>query len=258
MYTICFSNEKGGVGKTTIATNVAYLIAERYQQRVLFVDNDKQGNSTSFFGVDTSNIPTIADFFVGEAALPEIVQHTLYQNIDLLPSDHTLAVANAQLQAKMAQEDAASLYSILRGALSLVAAQYAFCVIDNPPDHETAAVINALAATDTLVIVTPPTSFGLDGIRVILNDTKYARMLNPGFRIGGILVNGFKSSKSGYRFLDELESLSVPVYEHRIRYTPGWLNEALEAHCSIYEYCPQCGFARDLLTWLKEDFLTDI
>ena len=92
MRTISLINKKGGVGKTTIAINLAYLFAESCDLKVLMVDNDDQGNDTQFFEGDTET--NLADILLGTKNLKDVVQKTHYKRIDLIASEADLLDAN--------------------------------------------------------------------------------------------------------------------------------------------------------------------
>lgn len=92
MKTFSLINKKGGVGKTTITVNLAYALAESCDLRVLVIDNDDQGNDTQFFGIEEGR--TLADILLQKAGLSEVIQHTRYPKIDIVPSSEALLDAN--------------------------------------------------------------------------------------------------------------------------------------------------------------------
>ena len=86
MKTLSFINLKGGVGKTTIATNLSYLVAESWGLRVLFIDNDKQGNASRWFGADEEK-GTLTNILMDGAKASEVIQHSRYEGIDFIAAD---------------------------------------------------------------------------------------------------------------------------------------------------------------------------
>lgn len=88
-------NKKGGVGKTTLTENMAYVLAERYGARVLVIDNDDQGNDSQFFGINDPDY--IVDIIMEKASIEEAIYHTRYNNIDIIPADLDLLSANVQM-----------------------------------------------------------------------------------------------------------------------------------------------------------------
>lgn len=149
MKTFSLINKKGGVGKTTITVNLAYALAESCDLRVLVIDNDDQGNDTQFFGIEEGR--TLADILLQKAGLSEVIQHTRYPKIDIVPSSEALLDANVVI---IKDEDIVQ-QNILREAMQEVEEQYDICLIDNPPTIN-ASVINALVASDEVIIISSP------------------------------------------------------------------------------------------------------
>ena len=149
MKTFSLINKKGGVGKTTITVNLAYALAESCDLRVLVIDNDDQGNDTQFFGIEEGR--TLADILLQKAGLSEVIQHTRYPKIDIVPSSEALLDANVVI---IKDEDIVQ-QNILREAMQGVEEQYDICLIDNPPTIN-ASVINALVASDEVIIISSP------------------------------------------------------------------------------------------------------
>ena len=149
MKTFSLINKKGGVGKTTITVNLAYALAESCDLRVLVIDNDDQGNDTQFFGIEEGR--TLADILLQKAGLSEVIQHTRYPKIDIVPSSEALLDANVVI---IKDEDIVQ-QNILREAMKEVEELYDICLIDNPPTIN-ASVINALVASDEVIIISSP------------------------------------------------------------------------------------------------------
>ena len=107
MKTICFCNQKGGVGKTSIAINMAYFLSNTINSglRVLYIDNDEQGNGTDFFGGTYEN--TLADLLLGKKKIEDIIQPTRYKGIDLIScnDDMVLAALEVQKNDNIIQQD---------------------------------------------------------------------------------------------------------------------------------------------------------
>ncbi|MCH3958740.1 MAG: AAA family ATPase [Selenomonas sp.] len=123
MKTFSLINKKGGVGKTTITVNLAYALAESCDLRVLVIDNDDQGNDTQFFGIEEGR--TLADILLQKAGLSEVIQHTRYPKIDIVPSSEALLDANVVI---IKDEDIVQ-QNILREAMKEVEEQYDICLI---------------------------------------------------------------------------------------------------------------------------------
>lgn len=242
--TICFGNRKGGVGKTSISTNVAYALAESWEARVLFVDNDSQGNASSWFNADTTT--TLTNIFLDGARASEVIQHTRYPNIDIIASDKGLVDANLAIlkDSNIKQDD------ILKNALKEVADQYDICIIDNPPDMNV-SVLNALIAADDVIVITNPDAYSLQGVYMMADEIENAKPFNSNLKITGVLLNKFASTLNGYSYIDDLKK-SFPVFPTRIRYTADRLDSTTRQKKSIYESSPQCGFARDLIKFIEK------
>ena len=142
---IAVANQKGGVGKTTTTVNLSACVAQR-GKRVLTVDADPQGNSTSGFGVDKDALQkSVYDIMIDGEDPAAVRVHTLVDGLDLLPSRMELAGAEVELVGVMARE------LVLKWALSKVAGEYDYIFIDCPPSLGL-LTLNALAAANTLLV----------------------------------------------------------------------------------------------------------
>lgn len=244
MRIISLINKKGGVGKTTITINLAYALAEMYGIRVLVLDNDDQGNDSQFFNATTTK--SLADLLTDKAKITEVIQHTRYPNIDIIPSDEQLLDANVDI----IKNESIVQQNILQDALNQVADQYDICLIDNPP-HIDISVVNSLVASDDVIIVTTPDLYGMRGVEQMVAYIESIQAYNPKLILRGCLLNKFSSTPHGYRYINELET-KCPVFKSRIRYTKDKLEASAQERMAIYEYSAGCGFARDLLKFINE------
>lgn len=244
MKTFSFINKKGGVGKTTITVNLAYAIAESCDLKVLVIDNDDQGNDSQFFDAEPER--SLADILLGKADIQEVIQPTRYSNIDIVASGAALLDANV---AVIKDEEIVQ-QTILKESLEKVAANYDVCLIDNPPTIN-ASVINALVASDEVIIVTTPDIYGIRGVSQMADYIEAIKEYNHALRFRGCLLNKFSSTPHGFRCIELLKS-QFPLFRTRIRYTKDKLEASAEERKSIFEYSPNCGFARDLVQFFKE------
>lgn len=250
MKTISFINLKGGVGKTTLSTWLAYLLAESWDVRVLFIDNDKQGNASRFFGADDQR-GTLTNILMDGASARDVLQHSQYPNIDFIAADMGLVEANyAVIGDQETRQDV-----ILKDALAEVSADYAICVIDNPPDINM-SVFNALACTDDVIIVTLLEPDSIEGIRKMHDQITDVQQFNPHLAIKGVLVNQYMAYPEAIELGKEIEREGFPLFQSRISYASPLAKRhiltAARDRKSIFEVCPHCRVARDVLRFAEE------
>ena len=250
MKTISFINLKGGVGKTTISTWLAYLLAESWDLRVLFIDNDKQGNASRWLGADERK-GTLTNILMDEASVHDVLQKSQYTNIDFIAADMGLVEANyAVIGDQETRQDL-----ILKNALAEIADDYAVCVIDNPPDINM-SVFNALACTDDVIIVTLLELDSIEGIRKMHDQITDVQQFNPGLSIKGVLVNQYMAYPEAIELSKDLEREGFPLFQSRVSYATPMAKRhilaASRARKSIFEVCPYCRVARDVLRFAEE------
>ena len=250
MKTISFINLKGGVGKTTVSTNLAYLLAESWELSVLFIDNDKQGNASRWFGADEAK-GTLANILMDGAKMSEVFQHSRISNIDFVAADMGLLEANFQVLSE--QEERQDI--LLKNALAEVADRYDICIIDNPPDINM-SVFNALMVTDDVIIVTLPETDSIEGIRKMEEQIHDVKKFHPTLSIRGILINQYIAYPGFSNALDEVAGAGIPLFRTRISYAtrnakPGVMRASRDGK-SIFEVCPNCRVARDIMRFAEE------
>lgn len=247
MKTIGVINWKGGVGKTSISTNMAYALSESWGARVLFIDNDKQGNASDWFNATYNR--TLTDMLINNATAREIIQKTRYEGIDLIAVDSNLLDANlAVLKNKGRQDD------ILKKALAEVQDDYDICIIDNPPDSNV-TVLNGLEVTDDVIAVSTIDKFSINGIYQLRDEIEnYNNLLGLNIKIAGVLINRFTATQQAYKVIDQLQADDFNVYSthiREVRNTKNQLENAINNNKSIFETVPACAFAKDLIKFLE-------
>ena len=250
MKTSSVINLKGGVGRTTLASGLGYLLAESWDLRVLFIDNDKQGNASRFFGAD-ENQGTLTNILMDGASARDVLQHSQYPNIDFIAADMGLVEANyAVIGDQETRQDV-----ILKDALTEIAADYAICVIDNPPDINM-SVFNALACTDDVIIVTLLEPDSIEGIRKMNVQIIDFHQCNPHLEIKGVLVNQYMAYPEAIELGKEIVREGSPLFQSRISYASPLAKRhiltAARDRKSIFEVCPHCRVARDVLRFAEE------
>ncbi len=181
-YIITFANQKGGVGKTTSAVNAAACIACR-GKRVLLVDMDPQGNTTSGVGIGKRDLRhTMYELLLGQCPASDAILKTKHENLDVIPANINLAAAEFDLV------DTPERQFHFKKALAPVAANYDIVIVDCPPSLGI-LTINSLAASNGVIIPMQCEFFALEGLsQLMLTIRKIKQLYNRQLEITGILL----------------------------------------------------------------------
>ena len=179
---ISFINQKGGVGKTTTCVNLATFLAA-YGKRVLIIDLDPQGNATTGVGVDKNKeLNTFYDIILDECNIKDAIISTKIRNLDILPSNVDLAGSEVSLVQRENRE------KVLKNVVTTIKDEYDYIAIDCPPSLGLLTV-NALTATDTIIIPIQCEFYALEGLSQLMNTVKLVKeYLNANIEIEGVVL----------------------------------------------------------------------
>ncbi|MHB9097298.1 MAG: ParA family protein [Syntrophales bacterium] len=185
---ICMANQKGGVGKTTTAINLSASLAAA-EKRTLLVDCDSQGNATSGMGIDAESVreKNLYHSLIDRIPLKEVIVGTQIPQLDLLPANQDLVGIEVEFVSLEDREKR------LRNLLRDLETAYEYIIIDCPPSLGFLTV-NALVASDYLIVPLQCEYFALEGLGHLLNTMGLIKAkLNPTLTLGGILLTMYDS-----------------------------------------------------------------
>lgn len=179
---IAIVNQKGGVGKTTTAVNLTAGLGIK-GKKVLIVDIDPQGNTTSGFGIDKREVIFSSyNLITGEVSASQIIQKTQFKGVDIIPSAMDLAGAEIELSSAENRE------TKLKNALAPIRENYDYILLDCPPSLGL-ITLNALVSTDTFLVPIQCEYFALEGLSQLMSTMRQVkRLYNPILELEGVLL----------------------------------------------------------------------
>ncbi len=244
---ISFSNQKGGVGKTTSAVNVAASLGI-LGHKVLLVDLDPQGNATSGVGIAKKNLKySIYDVLVGKISASESVIHTEFQNLDVIATNIALAGAEYDLYQGNGAE------RVMKTTLEPIKNEYDYIIIDCPPSLSMLTV-NAMVASDGIIIPMQCEFYALEGLsQLTYTINRIKTNFNSSLNITGILITMYNSRLLlSLQVMNELKKhYSDKLFSTQVSRGVK-VSEAPGFGCPVYYHDKKCKGANEYLAIAKE------
>lgn len=216
MKTISIINLKGGVAKTVSSINIARTLVAVHGKRVLLIDNDKQGNVSKFFGLYNYEHDGIAELLTVKGLdVDNVIQKTAYDDLDVITANMNLLRANKEILIDVARPQ----QTRLREKLKKIREQYDYCIIDNAPGIDM-SVINALVATDDVLVPVKIDKFAFDGLAQLVEQVEDVSEFNSDITFRGCFITMYQRNgvnQQGGEYLEQ--ATNYPVFKTRIRKT---------------------------------------
>jgi len=216
MRVISIINLKGGVAKTVSAINIAHTLVAVHGKRVLLIDNDKQGNTSKFFGLydPESNYGLSELLTVREIDVDDVIMQTDYEGLDIITANMSLLRANKEILMDVSLPQ----QTRLRKKLNQVKELYDYVIIDNAPDINM-TVVNALVASDDVLVPIKVDQFAFDGLEQILEQIDHVSEFNSDIHFAGCFVTMYQRNNVNQQGAELLEQQGYPIFRTRIRKT---------------------------------------
>lgn len=249
MRIISIINLKGGVGKTMTALEMGYILHRRYGQKVLLVDNDKQGNLSRAMGRyhESDHQCGTAQLLVGRN-INEIMKYTTEPGWGVVNADMSLLTSTYRLLSKSGER--LGQFETLCDARAEDGTPYDYIIIDNPPDMGI-NVINALMVTDDVIVPVKLDQWALDGLEIIKDQISECRERNPEIRLLGILVTMYRNSDANIAGVEWLRDQGYKMFTEKIRYSEKVAESTMMGKI-LEEYSPKSAAAVSYRRFVEE------
>ena len=250
---ISLVNQKGGVGKTTTSINLSASLAY-LGKKVLLIDLDPQGNTTTGVGINKGDIEkSIYDVLIGECSIQDAILKTKHKNLFVLPATINLAGIDIELLEKSKKEQNFSKGEQLKIFLQPIVEEYDFIIIDCPPSLGVITT-NALTASNSVIIPVQCEFFALEGITQLLRTIMLAQQnLNPTLNIEGVLLTMLDSRTNlGFEVVEEIRKFFKEKVYNTIIPRLVKLTEAPSHGEPIIAYDPKSRGAEAYINLAKE------
>lgn len=238
MRTVSIINLKGGVGKTVTSINMAYELVRR-GSRVLLIDCDKQGNTSKFMKCHSYESTNLSDVLLGSAEIRDATAWTMYEGLNVVSANMRLIGADRRVLLDTTKPQ----QTRIKDALEQVKDDYAFCIIDCAPDINI-SVINALVASDDVIIPVTIDEFAFDGIREILGQIEDVRKYyNPKLNFAGCLVTQYRNNDFCNDGVKALQQMCGKVFDTKISWTQ-MVSRSTFVREPVSVYSPRCGASK--------------
>lgn len=247
MKIISIINLKGGVAKTVSAINIAYTLVAVHGKRVLLIDNDKQGNTSKFFGLYDPFSVGLAELLTDKKVdVDNVILQTAYEGLDIITANMNLLRANKEILMDSVRPQ----QTRLRKKLKKVREQYDYCIIDNAPDLNL-TVVNALVASDDVLVPIKIDQFSFDGLTEIIEQIDDVSEFNSEIRFAGCFVTMYQRSSVNTQGAELLEQQGYPMFATRIRKTVK-VDEMTFAGKPLLEYAKRSTACLDYVALVNE------